>query len=231
MIKTILITGASRGIGLETARSLADSNHQLIITARTSEPLKEIQNAYPSSVTYLTADLSKTIDIESIKNHIQSNNVTLHGLINNAGVLINKPFSDQTDEEWMLQIKINLLAPVRLIRTLLPYFSKDSHIVNIGSMGGFQGSSKFSGLSAYSASKGALSILTECLAAELSDKEISCNCLCLGAVYTEMLQEAFPEFKPPVTAEEMGTYIADFILNSHKFYNGKIIPVALNDPE
>jgi NAD(P)-dependent dehydrogenase (short-subunit alcohol dehydrogenase family) len=110
-------------------------------------------------------------------------------------------------------------------------FNNPSHIVNISSMGGFQGSAKFPGLSAYSVSKGALSILTEALSTEFASKDIRVNALCLGAVQTEMFEEAFPGFKAPLSAEEMGHYIADFALTAHRFYNGKILPVSLEDPD
>jgi 3-oxoacyl-[acyl-carrier protein] reductase len=93
-----------------------------------------------------------------------------------------------------------------------------------------QGSVKFSGLSAYSSSKAALVCVTECLAEELREKNISINCLALGAVQTEMLNEAFPGYKAPVSPSEMAGFIADFCLNAHKFINGKIIPVSLSTP-
>ena len=107
---------------------------------------------------------------------------------------------------------------------------KDAHIVNIGSMGGFQGSSKFPGLSAYSASKAALHTLTECLAQEFTEQGIKVNCLALGSAQTEMLEKAFPGYESPVMAFEMGKYIADFALTGHRFFNGKVLPVAVTTP-
>lgn len=104
------------------------------------------------------------------------------------------------------------------------------HIVNISSMGGFQGSVKFPGLSAYSASKGALAILTECLAEELKDKNIKVNCLALGSSQTEMFEAAFPGMQAGTLAFEMGRYVADFALNGSKYFNGKIIPVSNTTP-
>lgn len=97
-------------------------------------------------------------------------------------------------------------------------------------MGGFQGSSKYPGLSYYSASKAAIACLTECLAVELKQFGIKVNCLALGAVQTEMLAEAFPGYAAPVSSEEMGEYIAGFALTGQKFYNGKILPVAVTNP-
>jgi NAD(P)-dependent dehydrogenase (short-subunit alcohol dehydrogenase family) len=105
-----------------------------------------------------------------------------------------------------------------------------AHIVNISSMGGFQGTSKFPGLSAYSSSKAALSGLTECLAEELKDKNIAVNCLAIGAVQTEMLAKAFPGYKAPLSAKQMAEFICNFSLTGHLYFNGKIIPVSSTTP-
>jgi NAD(P)-dependent dehydrogenase (short-subunit alcohol dehydrogenase family) len=97
-------------------------------------------------------------------------------------------------------------------------------------MGGFQGSAKYKGLSYYSASKAAIACLTECLAKEFSEYGIRVNCLALGAVQTEMLDEAFPGYKAPVNAKQMAEFVSGFALNGHKFFNGKILPVAIGNP-
>ena len=97
-------------------------------------------------------------------------------------------------------------------------------------MGGFQGSVKFKGLSAYSSSKAALVGITECLAEELKDRNIAVNCLCLGSVQTEMFSTAFPSFIASSTTLEMAAYIAEFALEGQKFFNGKIIPVSVSTP-
>src|SRR3546814_8329626 len=82
-------------------------------------------------------------------------------LINNAGLLINRTFGETSIADFSAMLEGNLLGHVRMIQHLLPLMPPDSHIVNIGSMGGFQGSVKFPGLAAYSASKAALHTLTE----------------------------------------------------------------------
>jgi NAD(P)-dependent dehydrogenase (short-subunit alcohol dehydrogenase family) len=97
-------------------------------------------------------------------------------------------------------------------------------------MGGFQGSAKFKGLSAYSSSKSALAGLTECLAEELKEKNIAVNCLAIGAVQTEMLNKAFPGYQAPLKANEMAAFISEFAVNGHKYFNGKIIPVSSSTP-
>lgn len=230
MQKHIIITGASRGIGFETAKFLAQHNHMLTVVARSEDKLKSLKNVAPNLIRIVVADLTQNESTEKIISHLKKHDLRIDGLINNAGLLINKPFLDQSDDDWRQQLEVNLMAPVRLIRELANYFNTGSHILNIGSMGGYQGSSKFPGLTAYSVSKGALSILTECLAAEFSDRKISANCLCLGAVQTEMLENAFPGMQAPVEPKQMGEFVGTFVLNNHKFYNGRVLPVALNDP-
>jgi 3-oxoacyl-[acyl-carrier protein] reductase len=113
---------------------------------------------------------------------------------------------------------------------VIPKMRIGSHVVNISSMGGVQGSVKFSGLSAYSSSKGALITLTELLAEEYKDSGISFNVLALGAVQTEMLAEAFPGYQAPISALEMADYIYDFSINGSKLFNGKIIQVSSSTP-
>jgi NAD(P)-dependent dehydrogenase (short-subunit alcohol dehydrogenase family) len=97
-------------------------------------------------------------------------------------------------------------------------------------MGGFQGTMKFAGLSAYSTSKAALASLTELLAEEYKEAGFSINCLCLGSVQTEMLEEAFPGYKAAHSAKEMASFIYDFTLNSGKYFKGKILPVSISTP-
>jgi NAD(P)-dependent dehydrogenase (short-subunit alcohol dehydrogenase family) len=151
-------------------------------------------------------------------------------LINLAGLLIAKEFIDFTNQEARIIMETNFFGPASLIRVIKPLMPSGSHIVNISSMGGFQGSIKYKGLSYYSASKSALACLTECLANEFSEYGIRVNCLALGSVQTNMLKEAFPDYKAPVNAKEMAEFISNFALTGHKFFNGKILPVAVTNP-
>lgn len=231
MSKTAIVTGASRGIGYEICKQLAAKGHQVIAVARSVSPLKELENHAPDFITAVPTDLTETDDVQQLAKHIKENQAGVDILINNAGALINKPFTELTLEDWRSQLESNLISAVHVTKSLLPQFQEGAHIVNISSMGGFQGSAKFPGLTAYSVAKGALSILTECLAAELGDMDIKSNALCLGAVQTEMLEQAFPGIEAPIEADKMGSYITDFALNGSTYYNGKILPVALNDPE
>jgi len=232
----IIITGASSGVGFEAVLEfILSGQHQIIALAR-SEPnlgrlLEIAQGLNPDCVLYPVAFDIVHDDYADLLQFIGSrldNRVDI--LINNAGVLINKPFTDLLETDFVEMLQSNFIGHVRIIQSLLPLMSAGSHILNIGSMGGFQGSVKFPGLSAYSASKAALHTLTECLAQELTEQQIKVNCLALGSAQTEMLEKAFPGYESPVLAFEMGKYIADFALTGHRFFNGKILPVAVSTP-
>lgn len=230
----ILITGASRGIGFEAVNRFSrDPDNLIIAVSRNIQPLLKLVKANNThSILPLKGDIGNPADRRKIVKTIQSLGLQLDVLINNAGEIVNKPFEKISDKELRSVYNTNVFAPFQLIQALLPVFHKSrrAHILNISSMGGFQGSAKFPGLSAYSSSKTALGGLTECLAEEFKDRNIFVNCLAIGAVQTEMLQSAFPGYKAPLKAAQMAEYLCDFALNGHRFFNGKIIPVSLSTP-
>ena len=226
-MKHIIVTGTSRGIGLELAKKLAEAGHQVMALSRNDIPTKQLSLTNLSSISF---DLSNETDYERLQTFLKDNWSKVDALINNAGILLNKPFMDTNMKDFEMVFKTNLIGPASLIKTVLPFMGKDSHVVNISSMGGVQGSLKFPGLSAYSSSKGALITLTELLAEEYKNSGPSFNALALGAVQTEMLQEAFPGYQAPVSATEMAEYIMNFTLHGHKFYNGKLLQVSNSTP-
>jgi len=227
----IIVNGGSRGIGKEVVLFLSqDINNQIIVTGRNEVALKSLAAGSPN-IHPVTADISKQDDLEStFTGKIVRNFKKVDVLINMAGALVSKEFMEIDDKEARFMMETNFFGPAAVIRLVKPLMPAGSHIVNISSMGGFQGSVKFKGLSYYSSSKAAISCLSECLAEEFKGSGISVNCIALGAVQTEMLGEAFPGYKAPVDAFEIASFIAYFALNCHKFMNGKIIPVAVNNP-
>lgn len=227
----IIVNGGTRGIGRETAINLAqDINNQIIVTGRNEVSLNELsagnENILVFPLDISVIDLHINSFLEMVRLHLK----TVDILINVAGFLVAKDFLDITNDEARMIMETNFFGPAALIRALVPNMTAGSHIINISSMGGFQGSTKYKGLSYYSASKAALACLTECLSNEFKDIGISVNCLALGAVQTEMLAESFPGYKAPVSAKEMAEYISVFALTGHKYFNGKILPVAVGNP-
>ena len=223
-MKNVIITGASRGIGFELTKLFSAKGFKVIALSRNVSKLNL------PNVTAFQLDISSEKSISKIVKLILNDVNTVDILINNAGSLINKPFSQTSFNDFESIYKVNVFGLAELIRLLLPCFHKSSHVVNISSIGGIGGSSKFSGLSAYSSSKGALNILTEMLSEEFKDSGPSFNCLALGAVQTEMLEEAFPGFKATISPLEMANYIYNFSLEGNKFFNGKTIPVSTSNP-
>lgn len=226
MSKTIVVTGASRGIGLSIVKKFAEKKENTIYAlSRNIEQMnrsfKEFENVHS-----LKIDLSENLDKQLIPIIKQLDKVDI--LINNAGVLIKKPFHEITQEDLLLSYQINVFSVIKIVQLLLNKFKSNAHILNISSMGAFQGSVKFPELISYSSSKSALCNFTEAFAEE--NKKINMNCLCLGAVQTEMLNEAFPGYKAQVNPEEMADYICDFAQNGQQYFNGKIIPVSLSTP-
>lgn len=237
----ILVTGASRGIGYDTALQLAKTKeHRILVLGRSESELRALtaevaQSLGPGMLDYLVFDVAAD-DSSALENALEQLG-GLDILINNAGQLINKPFEALSSTDWQDAFDVNFFGAVRTIRTALPYLEqpegatpRKAHIVNIGSMGGFQGSSKFTGLAAYSSAKAALANLTECLAEEFRDRNISVNCLSLGAVQTEMLNAAFPGYHAPVNSMQMGAWVAWFAVNGQQLFNGKILPVSVSTP-
>jgi NAD(P)-dependent dehydrogenase (short-subunit alcohol dehydrogenase family) len=202
------------------------------VTGRNEGRLKELQmECVNENVSYLAMDISELDkEIEPVKEEIYNRFSRVDILINIAGLLFVKDFMKLSDQEARNMMDTNFFGPAAFIKLVVPLMSAGSHIVNISSMGGFQGSSKYRGLSYYSASKAALSCLSECLAVELGETGISVNCLAIGSVQTEMFESAFPGFKAPLGPKEIAEFISYFAVNGNKYFNGKVLPVAVNNP-
>lgn len=223
----VIVSGASSGIGRAVVERFLELDHQVLAIARRESRLKAISTS--DQYTYMSADLCEE-GLESRIKSALSQWERVDILINNAGALINRPFMESSLSDFKQMYNSNVISAVNLIQSVESYLRAGSHIVNISSMGGVQGSSKYPGLSAYSSAKGGLSILTECIAEEFKEKQVSVNALALGAVQTEMLAEAFPGFDAGLSAEEMAGFIVDFALRSGKLMSGKVVEVARGNP-
>lgn len=226
-MKNIIVTGTSRGIGYELVGLFAKKGHRVLALSRNDQPIKNLRL---KNVHTFSFDLSIPEDYKKVEAYIKAEWKHVDVLINNAGTLMNKPFSETTISDFEQVYKTNVYGVAELTRTVLPFMKSDSHVVTISSMGGVQGTMKFPGLSAYSSSKGAVITLTELLAEEYKETGPSFNALALGAVQTEMLAEAFPDYQAPTTALQMAQYITEFALTGNQFYNGKLLQISNSTP-
>lgn len=227
--KTIVIVGASRGIGKATVEKFAaNPDHTVLALSRNTKGMEQFSHL--NNVKCFGFDLEDS-NVRHQAERIFSTIDSIDILVNNAGKLINKPFTELTPQDLTSSYQANVIGVMQTVQAVLPKMLENGgHIVNISSMGGFQGTVKFAGLTAYSTSKAAVCSFTELFYEEYKDTKVKMNCLCLGAVQTEMLEEAFPGYVAPVTADKMAEFVTDFALKSHEWINGKIIPVSLSTP-
>jgi len=229
----IIVNGGTRGIGKEIVMLLAkDKKNRILVMGRTASALTRLSSGAKNRnlSTFMTDlavfDKNQQAFLKAVTSVMKNVDI----LINTAGSLVVKEFMKFSNDKAREMMETNFFGPASVIRAVQPLMKKGSHIVNISSMGGFQGSSKYKGLSYYSASKAAISSLSECLAGEFRDSGVAVNCLALGSVQTEMFEEAFPGHKAEVSAKEMAQFIVDFALKGNKFFNGKVLPVAVSNP-
>lgn len=233
-MKLVIVTGASTGVGRATAKALTVVHGcEVLAVARSADKLATLAAECAGAMGKLmplAMDLTAADAVEKIVQAVGGRR--LHGLVNNAGAFGKHPLGEWTARDAQQLFMVNVTVPLLLVQALVPCLqgTPPGHVLNIGSMGGFQGSVKFPGLAAYSASKAALANLTECLAEELKDRQVHCNCICLGAVDTAMLRAAFPGYQAPVGPDEVGGWLANFVLDGHNFFNGKALPFASTTP-
>jgi short-subunit dehydrogenase len=226
-----LITGSSSGIGKEIVKKLLAEDHEVISISRSKTVLGDLPEKQQNKWIEILGDIMDKKTHQSLAAKLKEW-AKLDGLINNAGYLVNKPFEELSYEDVKNSFDFNFYAPLKISQIAIPFLlrSENASHINIGSIGGVQGSIKFPGLAAYSSSKGALAILTECLAEEYKDTSIHFNCLALGAVQTEMLAKAFPGYQAPFSPDQMADFILNFIQKSAAMMNGKIISVSASTP-
>ena len=238
----IVITGAGRGIGYYTALHLAkDPGNKIFALSRDVNNLKKlvVENGSEKNIEIIPCDVSNEKSVEECVKQISDKVSGVEILINNAGLLIKKPFIELSTSDWHSVYSVNVFGLVNVTKALLPLLMKGqittetemkSHVLNISSMGGVNGSIKFNGLSSYSSSKGAVITISECLSEELKSFGVCVNCIALGSVDTEMFKIAFPGMKASTGVLETAAWVGDFAINGHKFFSGKIIPLSTSTP-
>lgn len=237
----IIITGASSGIGYSTSIALARAGeHKILAVSRSEDKLNKLKKEYDTLNSHsifnvfpfdLEVDTYEDLVNYAIDFFNLNSDEKVDIIINNAGFLINKTLLNTNSNDILKSVNTNANSILKMLHSFMPYFSKEklTHIVNIGSIGGVQGTEKFPGLSAYSISKAAVNALTECMAVELAEYNIHTNCINPGAVQTEMLDKAFPGFNAGISSDEFGEFLANFALKNGKLMNGRLLSVSLRN--
>lgn len=202
---TILITGASRGIGNACARLFAEKGYHVFLNARSSlsdlESLSQwIRTHTSGSCQIVPGDVGDPDAVRRIFSTIQSTRGGLDVLVNNAGIAHLGLLSDMTDNEWSRVIQTNLSSVFYCCREAIPYMvsRREGRIINISSMWGRSGASCEA---AYSASKAGVHGLTQALAKELAPSGISVNAIACGVIDTSMNDLLSPEDKVSLAEE------------------------------
>ncbi|MGE4231811.1 MAG: SDR family NAD(P)-dependent oxidoreductase [Bacteriovoracia bacterium] len=222
--KTVVVTGAGRGIGAATAKLFAQNRANVVIVSRTQRQLDEvcrqIQKQSPGvKVLTIVGDLSRQEFCKDIFERTKNEFGRIDVLVNNAAVFRGAPVEETSLSMWEEVIRVNVTSVFLMAKEAF-YHMKDNGgcIVNISSLGGIRGTQKFKGFSAYTTSKAAVIGLTESLAVEGGPFGIQVNCIAPGAVDTQMLKEAAPHLRTSTKPEDIARIILFF---SDKEQSGK----------
>ncbi|MGA6990569.1 MAG: SDR family NAD(P)-dependent oxidoreductase, partial [Nitrososphaeraceae archaeon] len=175
---------AASGIGLGIAHLFVKEGAKVVFSDINKSGKAAADTAGKSAI-FIECDISNTESVKNLVTKTVQAFGTIDILINNAGILHQKPISETSDEDWNAVIDTNLKGPFLLTREVLPTFEKKrkGKIVNIASIAGIIG---YENLSAYCASKGGIIAMTRSLALEFAPKNINVNCICPGAIMTGM---------------------------------------------
>ena len=236
MKKTVLITGASRGIGQAIAIAFAQKNYQLVITcSKTEQDLlsfaTHLREQYGTEVLTSVGDISDYHYVHSLFQEINTRFGGIDILINNAGISYVGLLTDMTIDEWNRILNTNLTAVFATCKHAVPRMvqNQSGKIINISSVWGNVGASCEV---AYSACKGGMNTFTKALAKELAPSNIQVNAIACGCIDTQM-NACFSEEDRIALAEEIpagrfGTpkEVADLVLDlasGHNYLTGQII--------
>jgi len=186
MEKTVIVTGASSGIGAAIARRFHRASYRVVAAGRDAGRLTRLQAELPASSVW-----SGDLDTSERCNQLVEYCIERHGridvLVNNAGIYFRRETADTSDEQWRQTLAVNLDAPFYLSRASLPHLRvSQGVIINIASDWGIRGGRK---AAAYCASKGGLVLLTKAMALDHAADGIRINAVCPGDVDTPMLEQ------------------------------------------
>ncbi len=230
--KTIIITGASRGIGAACVASCLEAGARVVAVARHMERLQDLQQLDRGDGRLLlsSCDMSQEQEVEALFQTVLHTAGGLHGLVQSAAVFESAPLEDMSLDMWQEVLAVNLTGVFLGLRTALRHMDQHGSIVNLGSLSGVPGVKKFAGFAAYNTSKYGVWALTECAALEAKAKGIRVNGVAPGAVDTAMLQKAAPGLAPAMSPEEVARVVRFLLSDESRAVNGEQI-VLFGHPE
>ena len=230
--RVAVVTGASRGIGRATAEALARAGVHVVLAARSQELLEQIAETLQRegcSARAVPCDVAEPDAVERLFTEAESiGPVSI--LVCSAGTIERAPIAEMTDELWERTLAVNLTGTFLCARRAFAAMkgTGGGRIVTIASLSGVYATEKFPGLAAYNVSKYGVVGLTETLAVEGRDHDITAVCISPGAVDTEMLREAAPHLKPGLTPEDVGALVAALLGRDLAPISGANIPLFSN---
>lgn len=222
-MKWAVITGASRGIGRAVALSLAERGFSLALLGRSSQAQRETERLLQersASFRHFDCELTDAASIAAAGSAVLAECGAPEVLINNAGIIERALVAECSDESWQRQLDVNLTAPFRLTRALLPAMleRKRGRILHVASISAVCGTRTQAG---YHASKWGLVGFMKCLAEELTDTGLMTCAVLPGSVDTEMLKGS--PFSPRMTAEEVARTLCFYAEDAALAHNGAVI--------
>ncbi|MDM1341300.1 MULTISPECIES: SDR family NAD(P)-dependent oxidoreductase [Acinetobacter] len=219
--KTILITGASSGIGLTTAHQLADAGAHVLLVSRTQETLEQVKSeieAKGGKASIFPCDLNDMEAIDEVSKQIIASVDHIDILINNAGRSIRRAVHESVDRfhDFERTMQLNYFGAVRLVMNILPQMMirRAGHIINISSIGVLANATRFS---AYVASKAALDAFSRCLSAEVHSHKIAITSIYMPLVRTPMIAPTkIYKYVPTLSPEQAADLIAYAIVKRPK---------------
>jgi NAD(P)-dependent dehydrogenase (short-subunit alcohol dehydrogenase family) len=195
--KVVVVTGAGSGIGHACALALAREGACVALVGRRKERLDSVARQIGPSALSISADVTNNAELHGVLGQIASHFGGIHVLLNNAGILHVGTAEQITEEQWDETFNTNVRAVWLLSRAVLPYLRKagGGSIINMASVLGINGARN---RASYAPSKGAVVLLTKCMAIDHASDNIRVNCICPAFVETDLTAEVLRKSPDPV---------------------------------